>query len=1405
MSSGRPIDLRRLAGAARTQEAASTDAYDPTVAEALLGPLGHPIRNPPGATSLSFRPGTYETFLAGMLARLRLQPVPPDYSRPLANLHLGEPRDWLLGLTEAWAVVGDVLTFYLERIANEGYLRTAVEPFSIWQLLRTIGYAPRPGIAGATHLAFTVAAGRRLPEGVTVPAQTQVRSLPDSANQLPQVYELEAPLQAFVSWSAIRPLAAGKTAQPPLRLGATSIALEGSRTGLRAGSGLLIVADGGATRIYRTLSDVAVERVRTTATSGADAATGGSIGARGVTIASWEEPIARKGPPVLAAPQAFAFGKRAHLFGYNAIPWDQLPDAAKLAVCPRRGGVLSSDDRGAAFRPDNSGLPTTQVLTLAVDADGRWIAGTVAGFFRRTPEGWQAPTAGLGRSPIQALCLGPRGQLFAGTSSGVYRSTDGGATWSYLAPAALALRRNRKEQLPPLGSAATIGDKVKAWAAKLRALLAKVFPSLGQSARPEPRLTGQPVLALAASGDSEANYLFAGTAQGVYRTLASGGGWMPMNEGLPQYDRATGLADVTVRAFAAGSEPGTIFAATDQGLFRSTDGGRRWRGAGWGYPRTKNGPAAAHAVALAFDPRSRQTYVFAATDIGLYRSSDGGDRFSPAGSGLPPPAAGTLGASAPVRLLASAIDETTLLPLLYAATGDDASGLFRSDDLGDSWRALESSLRSGDAPPSLSALAASGRQLAVATPFDGFLCDQWPGYHLAAGQIDLSASYPDLAAQGWAVLTQSRPRPTPFPPLPPRVGAYPVHSVLNVNRDDFGVSAQVSRIETTDDGQLAEFDLRTTEANIQSGELTLARLPVLEPLEGALLELSLPLAEAPGSGRLLAISGRRIRAVMVPNAPPRRLSTDDVTRPQIVGPGDRLLILKAPESSPSDRAGEGPPSGSPSPEVDLSFLWHVETANGVRGRLLARRAELAWQNAGEDDPTIAETVSCLGATAVDPSDDAPPADPDDPDADPTAVPEAAPDGATEGAAQAVQSAATPPAGGPRAALLISPALRYLYDPSTVTINANVASATQGETIPNEVIGSGNANRPNQRFSLRGKPLTFVPDARLGYRSTLEVKVDGVAWREVATLYGQGPASRVYAVEIDESGAAAVTFGDGKYGARLPTGLENVVARYRAGQWTTPQPAAAIRLMQARPFGLRDVTNPEPAPGAIPPEGSENARTLGPLAVRPLDRIVALDDYADFSRTFPGIARATTAVVWSDRSRQVWNGRSRLIALTVAGTDGAPVPEGSELYRALSAAIHGRRYLSRPLAIASYAPVPFSLAARVQLESRSGVSSDDLKKSLRAALLAAFDFAARGFGQGVASSEVIAVLQAVPGVQAVELDALYRSGAAPGLADFLPAQPATWDRDGDRLVPAEILLVDPDGILLTLPGDPADSR
>jgi hypothetical protein len=59
-------------------------------------------------------------------------------------------------------MTGDILTFYQERIANESYLRTATERLSILEQSRLLGYQLGPGLAAATHLAFTLEEKSRL-------------------------------------------------------------------------------------------------------------------------------------------------------------------------------------------------------------------------------------------------------------------------------------------------------------------------------------------------------------------------------------------------------------------------------------------------------------------------------------------------------------------------------------------------------------------------------------------------------------------------------------------------------------------------------------------------------------------------------------------------------------------------------------------------------------------------------------------------------------------------------------------------------------------------------------------------------------------------------------------------------------------------------------------------------------------------------------------------------------------------------------------------------------------------------------------------------------------------------------------------------------------------------------------
>jgi hypothetical protein len=91
-------------------------------------------------------------------------------------------------------------------------------------------------------------------------------------------------------------------------------------------------------------------------------------------------------------------------------------------------------------------------------------------------------------------------------------------------------------------------------------------------------------------------------------------------------------------------------------------------------------------------------------------------------------------------------------------------------------------------------------------------------------------------------------------------------------------------------------------------------------------------------------------------------------------------------------------------------------------------------------------------------------------------------------------------------------------------------------------------------------------------------------------------------------------------------------------------------------------------------------------------------------------------------------------------------------------------------------------------------------SAQATVLGSFSFAARALSQPVTATEMLSVLQAVPGVTAVNVTALYAldpsGGATTARLDaVLGASPAHWTAAGG-LVAAELLTVDPAGIVLT---------
>ncbi|MFM9373411.1 putative baseplate assembly protein [Streptomyces sp. Da 82-17] len=336
-----------------------------------------------------------------------------------------------------------------------------------------------------------------------------------------------------------------------------------------------------------------------------------------------------------------------------------------------------------------------------------------------------------------------------------------------------------------------------------------------------------------------------------------------------------------------------------------------------------------------------------------------------------------------------------------------------------------------------------------------------------------------------------------------------------------------------------------------------------------------------------------------------------------------------------------------------------------------------------------------------------------------------------------------PAGGrPHTRLTLTTDLAYRYRRETVKILGNVVAATHGESR-DEPIGSGDSDRTNQTFALWQSPLTWLAaDNPLGATPVLEVRVDGVLWHEVDSLAGRGPRERVYITGSTSDGRTTVTFGDGVHGARLPGGHENVRARYRFGTGRAAN-VASDRITQAvtRPLGVTAVTNPLAASGGSDADGPALTRRTVPLAVAALDRLVSPVDYEDFARSRAGIGRAS--------ARELYDGRRRLLHVTVAGTDDVPIADDADVLRALrsSLAEYGDPRLAVRVDVREL--VLLLLAARVKVAPDHTWSV--VEPRLRRALLRRLGFEGRELGQPAALSEVLATAHSVPGVDYVDVD------------------------------------------------------
>lgn len=282
---------------------------------------------------------------------------------------------------------------------------------------------------------------------------------------------------------------------------------------------------------------------------------------------------------------------------------------ADLVAATYGNGVWKSSNNGANWWPKDNGLDIAWMRCLATDAAGGLVAGVrFGGLFRTINQGALWQRHGLGGVDVAAFVSRlPDSTWFVAGSRGLSQSTNRGLTWSHSMPGF----RSRMCNDIVLGAAGLI---------LVGASDSGVFRTVNDGvtwARATGSVASRDVSCLAAVG---AGTFLAGSAQvgGLHRSTNNGVSWTEI----------TGVPFTRVLRLAVRSADGAVFAAGNDGIYRSIDGGSTW---------TKKLPARSAlqgTASLAINQVNG--HIFAAWTDSVFTSANSGDRWTNITGDLPP-------------------------------------------------------------------------------------------------------------------------------------------------------------------------------------------------------------------------------------------------------------------------------------------------------------------------------------------------------------------------------------------------------------------------------------------------------------------------------------------------------------------------------------------------------------------------------------------------------------------------------------------------------------------------------------------------------------------------------------------------------------------------------------------------
>jgi hypothetical protein len=1395
---------------------------------------------------------------------------PAKPASPLSGLRTRQPDDPSIALLDAWATVADVLTFYQERVANEGYLRTAVERRSVVELARLLGYRPRPGVASSVYLAFTLQGGF----DVTIPAGTAALTTP-GPGELPQTFETSGSLDARADWNELRP----RRTQPQriTLLNANDIReiyFDGVDTRLKPNDRLLLVfGDGDREQVMRAVESVSEDQPnkRTRVTLQVEEFSAARFAIDVQRIVQAQINICPKLKDRTSIKNLLdAVQKSSPLFDMSTALKEATDDLAKqqsdtqtsvkdLTTIQASADKLSTKLAEILGRPHKGFADNVLAVIEAYSAQETHATkvSDALNKFVQQPTTPRAPSlAALLAADKALLAEAVETSSFKALAAAItnHRSAD----WkSAIADTQSAVNETLGSVVSSIDQAITLDPPEDADLMKKLGAIKQNFTGVKDS--PADEQTAQVEQADADLKDAKANNTalrkhlnaikqsLTGGLSAVSDNIVKASGVVntsPNPELRPSHDGQVALKAVSSSlsalkaniATAILSEQFTALTTTTALVHDSPTAGSaliklRFQELSTALSDApgkvvKNDMAAALDAITIPDVTDVEAKKHKATTESLIQpvhdAADSLEAISTADTAVGDLKAEFAAIGQAINSVKS--DEGCFKSAVEAFTPQQTRF---GDHFKKQFQAIHDQFEKGipntEARPVASEAleqlqTALGKPEAAPPPLLSLVGEVGGAIKKIEKTLEkvpptdsqLKTWFNDLLSNLNAVLSNIKENQAqPTPPVKKGVDAFTQLRVI-----------ASSLLTSSSRGTPTTPDLKKS---FGFGSDAVARsLLVLKPELGDQLlqgwgniKVDLPVVE---------VYAFRVRASLFGfNAPKSRKTTvTDTERPKppgkefivedgddptpaeinkaesntrvdldatydqvvpsswvaVLRPAGQLKVAKAGQTNPgvggskygmTGKTTEVPLTSPKDPRQSAEWFTGNITFNDVRGSTVWAQAErLALAEEPITDP-VGQATQKQGDTNPAAAPVATPAEQEK--AAKTILLDGYFDGLKAGRFVAVTGERTDVAGVSatelariaaveqnldttlpgdtlHTRLLFTVNLQHQYKRETVKINANVAHATHGETRK-EVLGSGDGGQSFQTFKLSKVPLTYLSKPTpSGAQSTLAVRVNDILWHEADNLAGLGPNDRKYTIDVEDDGATFVVFGDGVRGGRLPTGTENVRSVYRSGIGKPGNVVPTkISILPSPPLGVTAVSNPSPATGGADPETRDQARRNAPVAVLALDRLVSVRDYADFARTFAGIAKANASLAVG------------VVTVTIAGIDDIPIEPSSDLFNNLFASLEefGDPHQAVTLRVRKLKVLVLQMGIVIHPDYDFNV----VKDKIRAALLDRFGFDQQELGEPVILSQIISVSQRIAGVEFIDVELF---GAIPEIED-----------------------------------------